>query len=254
MERWSDGSMRMTQANLERQICSELGFNEKTKPRSTPAASSKILKRHKESESFDKSFNYRSIIGKINYLEKGSRLDLAYATHQASRFVEDPKVEHGEAVRWMGRYIHGTIGKGMILQKKNEEGLEVFVDADFAGNWDPLDTENRDTARSRHGYIIIYHGMPIVWRSQLQTEIALSTTESEYTGLSYALREAIPIMNLLKEMKRNGINVRSGGAKIRCKVFEDNSGALEIAREKKYRPRTEHMNIRLHHFRAYVDD
>ena len=62
-------------------------------------------------------------------MEKGSRLNLAYATHQASRFVEDPKVEHGEAVRWMGRYIHGTIGRGMILQKKNEEGLEVFVDA-----------------------------------------------------------------------------------------------------------------------------
>ena len=61
-------------------------------------------------------------------------------------------------------------------------------------------------------------------------------------------------MNLLKEMKRNGINVRSGGAKIEYKVFEDNSGAFEIAREKKYRPRTRHMNIRLHHFRAYVDD
>ena len=55
-------------------------------------------------------------------------------------------------------------------------------------------------------------------------------------------------------MKRNGINLRSGAAKIRCKVFEDNSGALELAKEKKYRPRTKHMNIRLHHYRAYVDD
>ena len=29
-------------------------------------------------------------------------------------------------------------------------------------------------------------------------EIALSTTEAEYTGLSYALREVIPLMELLK--------------------------------------------------------
>jgi hypothetical protein len=28
------------------------------------------------------------------------------------------------------------------------------VDADFAGKWDPEETEDRDTARSRHGYLI----------------------------------------------------------------------------------------------------
>ena len=33
------------------------------------------------------------------------------------------------------------------------------------------------------------HGMPIIWKLQLQTEIALSSMESQYMGLSYALRE-----------------------------------------------------------------
>ena len=108
-----------------------MGLDENTTTKSTPAASSKIFK---ESENFDNRFNYRSIIGKINYLEKGSRLDLAYAAHQAARFVEQPKKEHGEAVTWLGKYILGTIGKGMILKPRNDEGLEVFVDADFAGN------------------------------------------------------------------------------------------------------------------------
>ena len=70
---------------------------------------------------------------------------MAYAAHQAARFVEQPKKEHGEAVTWLGKYILGTIGNGMILKPRNDEGLEVFVDADFAGNWDPLDTDNRDT-------------------------------------------------------------------------------------------------------------
>jgi hypothetical protein len=35
----------------------------------------------------------------------------------------------------------------------------------------------------------------------MATEIALWSTESEYTGASVALREAIPVMELLKEMK-----------------------------------------------------
>ena len=52
-------------------------------------------------------------------------------------------------------------------------GLEVFVDASFAGNWGKKDaqTGDRDTARSRHGYIILYYGCPLIWKSQLQTEI-----------------------------------------------------------------------------------
>ena len=60
----------------------------------------------------------------------------------------------------------------------------------------------------------------------MQTEIALSNTENEYTGLSYALREAIPMIELLKEMKRNGFKVDSANPKVRCSVFEENTGAL----------------------------
>ena len=86
----------------------------------------------------------------------------------------------------------------------------------------------------------------------MKTEITLYSTDSEYTGLSYTLREAIPMIELLKEMKRNGFKVDSANPKVHFSVFEDNTGALEIARTHKYRPRTKHLNIRLHHFRDYV--
>jgi len=154
----------------------------------------------------------------------------------------------------LARYLKGTRDKGTILRPDKTKGLEVYVDADFAGNWDPREFEDPDTARSRHGYFITFAGCPIVWKSQLQTEIALSSTESEYTGLSYALREAIPIMRLFQEMIDNGIPIESSEAKVHCKVFEDNTGALEIAKVHKFRPRTKHLNNRLHHFRSYVDN
>jgi hypothetical protein len=38
-----------------------------------------------------------------------------------------------------------------------------------------------------------------------------------------------------------------------CKVFEDNSGAFEMARSPKMRPRTKHLNIKYHHFPEEVD-
>ena len=144
--------------------------------------------------------------------------------------------------------------KGIRFRADITRGLEVFVDASFAGNWDKQDTQtgDRDTARSRHGYIILYYGCPLIWKSQLQTEITLSSTESEYTGLSYALREAIPLMTLLEELKEQGFPVDKTKASIQCKVFEDNSGAIEIATNHKWRPRTKHLNCRLHHFWSYV--
>ena len=109
-------------------------------------------------------------------------------------------------MRWLGRYLKGTRDKGTIMRPLPKKDLEVFVDASFCGDWDSTDAaSDRDTARSRHGYIINYAGCPLLWKSQLQTEIALSSTESEYTGLSYALRDAIPIMELLKEMQAHGI-------------------------------------------------
>jgi len=60
-------------------------------------------------------------------------------------------------------------------------------------------------------------------------------------------------MTLLEEMKEQGIEVGDPKAHIKCEVFEDNSGALEIARNPKYRPRTKHLNCKLHHFRSYVE-
>jgi hypothetical protein len=255
IDRKEDGTIHMSQPHLIDQILEDLRLNDNaTKVRTTPAASSRLLTRHANSPSFDGSFNYRSVIGKLNYLEKATRSDISYAVHQCARFVSDPRKEHGDAVRWLGRYLKGTRDKGTIMQPMSGKDLEVFVDASFCGDWDPADAANdRDTARSRHGYIINYAGCPLLWKSQLQTEIAMSSTESEYTGLSYALRDAIPIMELLKEMKRMDFPIRTAEAQVHCRVFEDNSGALEMAKIHKYRPRTKHLNVRLHHFRDYVE-
>ena len=140
--------------------------------------------------------------------------------------------------------MKGTHDKGTIMRPISGKELEVYVDASFCGDWDP---------RLQHGYIINYSGCPLLWKSQLQTEIALSSTESEYTGLSYALRDAIPIMQLLKEMIAMGFPIHTPKARVHCHDFEDNSGALEMARIHKYRPQTKHLNIRLHHFRDYVE-
>ena len=73
-------------------------------------------------------------------------------------------------------------------------------------------------------------------------------------GISYSLRDAIPIMSILEEMKAKGFPIKDTRGIVRCRVFEDNSGALEMARVHKYRPRTKHMNVKYHHFRDHVSN
>jgi hypothetical protein len=250
VDRRKDGTMNLTQPHLIDQILKDLRLeDENVTAKDTPASSSKTLRRHTDSEPFDGSFNYRSVIGKLNYLEKGSRSDISYIVHQCARFSTDPKTEHAQALRWLGRHLKATQHHGTILQPAKGKDMEVYVNADFSGNWHAEESWDRDTARSRHGFIVMCAGCPMPWKSQLQTEIALSSTESKHTGLSCALRDVTPMMELLKEMKALNFPIQSATQVVHCKIFEDNSGALEIASVHKFRPRTKHLNVKLHFFR-----
>ena len=60
-------------------------------------------------------------------------------------------------------------------------------------------------------------------------------------------------MGMLKEATEQGVQIDNLPPKIHCTVFEDNSGALELARLPKMRPRTKHINQSYHHFREHVE-
>jgi hypothetical protein len=250
-----DGTIHLTQPLLINSILKELQLDKPgTKTKRTPAASSKILSAFPDSPSFDGHFHYRRIIGKLNYLEKSTRPDIAYAVHQCARFSADPKKEHGDAIKWLCRYLCATKDKGLILNPDMDASFDVYVDSDFAGNWVPEDAQDDiNTARSRYGYIVMYHGCPVTWASKMQTEVALSSTESEFIALSHTLRSTIPLMELLKELQNRNIGFPTTQPGIHCKVFEDNSGAIEIAKVPKMRPRTKHINVKYHHFREYIE-
>jgi len=154
----------------------------------------------------------------------------------------------------LGRYLKGTRDKGIIM-KPDEQDFECFVDADFSGNWDADIADNDpDTARSRTGYIVKFNGCPILWASKLQTEVALSSTEAEYVALSQSMREVLPLIALTQEMKELGFPIEIIQPTVRCTVFEDNSGAIELSKVPKMRPRKKHINVKYHHFQQQVQN
>ena len=63
----------------------------------------------------------------------------------------------------------------------------------------------------------------------MQTQVALSTVKSKYISLSaVARREVIDLQQMIREMRKHGLESDNTQPKVHCKTFEDNSGALEM--------------------------
>jgi hypothetical protein len=253
MQKNDDGSLSLRQPQLIDSILKDLNMeSENVAKRTTPSLKTWVLHKDAQGDPFNESFHYRSIIGKLNYLEKSTRPDLSFAVHQCARFSSEPKKSHATAVKYIGRYLASTRDKGISL-KPNSKGFECYVDASHAGDWkQSAAADDPSTARSRTGYVIQFAGYPVVWASKIQTEIALSVTEAEYIALSMAAREILPLLSLAKEAAKLKVIPDVDTPKIRCRIFEDNIGAVEMANVPKMRPRTKHLNVKYHFFRQFV--
>ena len=150
---------------------------------------------------FDYDFNYRSVVGKLNFLEKCTRPDIAYTVHQCACFCSNPRKSNEDALIHLAKYICNTRDKGLMMSPMEAHDLEVFADAEFTGSWIQAEAEhNPDTAKSRTGYAVMYTQCLLTWKSKLQTIIALSSTKAKHVSFSQSLREAFPIMGLLNKM------------------------------------------------------
>ena len=75
--------------------------------------------------------------------------------------MHDPKNDHWEAVKWVLRYIKGTINVGLVFEKNSIGKQECirYVDSDYAGDL--------DKHRSTTGYVFTLSQAPVSWRSIL---------------------------------------------------------------------------------------
>jgi hypothetical protein len=248
IKKLKDGSYEFTQQALIDFIIDDVGLKDaKVKP--APTKVSLQLQASKDEPAFDLNFNYRSAVGKLNYLAQTTRPDIMYAMHQIAKYLSDPRQSHGEAILYLVRYLKKMQDLRLKFKPDPKKGFECYCDADLSENWKrEFSPINPSTAKSQSRWIIFDAGCPISWASKLQSQIALSTTKAKYIAMSQALPDVIPVMNLLQEMREQNLKVVCIKPNVYCKVFEDNAGALELARFPKLCPRTKHINVCYHHF------
>jgi hypothetical protein len=156
-------TIKLRQPYLIQQILDEVGMLPQSKTKDKADPSSTNLCRDLDGSPFQEKRDYCPIIGKLNFLEKSTRPEIAYAVHQCDRFASNPRDSHANAIKYLCSYLLGTKDKGIILRPDVTKSFEVHVDCNFAGNWNKEDAMNDpSTAKSRTGYVISYTGCPII--------------------------------------------------------------------------------------------
>jgi hypothetical protein len=155
------GKVKLSQPHLIDAILRDVKLTPKDSTRRTPSRQT-MLGRYLKGVKFDRRFNYHAVVGKLNFLEKGSQPEIAYSVHQCVRVSESPRESHAEAVLHICRYLILTQEQGINLDPKDGNSFEIYADADFCGNWN-MATNMNDVrmAKSRTGYIISFLGCPI---------------------------------------------------------------------------------------------
>ena len=69
--------------------------------------------------------------------------------------------------------------------------------------------------------------------------------------MSQALRNVIPLINLLNELMPN-LDIPCIQPTLKCTVFEDNQSTIAVAKATSMLPRTKHIGLKYHHFRQAI--
>jgi Reverse transcriptase (RNA-dependent DNA polymerase) len=179
---------------------------------------------------------YQSIVGSLMWLTLGTRLDLAYTTGVIGRYSANPKGCHWTMAKRALRYLKATKNLTLVF-----DGSDVNMDMEFHGYSDANWNGDHDTSRSTSGYVFISNHGAIAWSSKLQSMVSLSSTKSEYIGLSNAGQHLVWLRAFFEEIGHQA----KGATELKC----DNEAAIVLSKDPQYRARTKHIQRKYHYFR-----
>ncbi|CAM8928612.1 unnamed protein product [Rhodiola kirilowii] len=180
---------------------------------------------------------YDVAVESVMYCMLCTRPDLAFGISVLSRFMSDPGESHWVAMKFLLKYLNDTKNLGLVFANYgNKSELFGYVDSDYASN--------RDNRKSTTGLFFTWRGNCISWKFQLQSVVALSSTEDEFIAATEAAKEVVWLKGLLFEIQQvDYVYV----------IFSDSMSALHLCRDPVYHERSKHIDVRLHLIRDIMD-
>ncbi|GJX57245.1 retrovirus-related pol polyprotein from transposon TNT 1-94, partial [Tanacetum coccineum] len=148
----------------------------------------------------------------------------------SSKYRENPKTTHLEAVKRIFSYIRGTSHLGLWYPKGTGIDTIVYADSDHAGDY----VDRKSTSG-----VCTFMGCCLTsWFAKKQTALAISMTEAEYVSAGKACQQVLWMKQALIDY-----GIRLKDVSIMC----DNKGVIDLSKNPEHHSRTKHIEIR-HHF------
>jgi hypothetical protein len=183
---------------------------------------------------------FQRALGELNWLVRGTRVDLAFVVHKLSQHCHNPCTRHWKGVQQVFRYLKGSHAFALRYARDNQE-LLGYSDTDFASD--------KSDRKSTMGYAFILSGAAVTWASRKQQAISTSTTEAEYIGLCNAAKEAVWIRSFLQDIGRRAL----AGDRRATRILGDNQGALRLVANPEFHARSKHIDVQYHYVRELLE-
>ncbi|GJV87440.1 retrovirus-related pol polyprotein from transposon TNT 1-94 [Tanacetum coccineum] len=148
----------------------------------------------------------------------------------SSKYRENPKTTHLEAVKRIFRYVRGTTHLGLWYPKGTGVETIVYADSDHAGDY----VDHKSTSGFERSNDVCLTS----WFTKKQTALDISTTEAEYVSAEKACQQALWMKQALIDY-----DIRLNDVLIMC----DNKGVIDLSKNLVQHSRTKRIEIR-HHF------
>lgn len=132
---------------------------------------------------------YKKRIGTLLYLSVMTRPDITYAVNYLAKFCEFPHPDLFTLIQRVFEYLFNTMDLSLVYKPKEEKGLVIYTDSDYA--------QDINSRRSMNGYTIRVNACTVYWKSKSTDLVCTSSTEAELQAIFIATNEGIWFRQLL---------------------------------------------------------
>lgn len=196
---------------------------------------------------------YRECVGRLIYLTRTTRPDIAFAVSVVCRYMQNPGRRHWNAVKRILRYLKKTVefelrlspDDGSTRMSACDRSSPINGPARLSGNVDADWGGDVDTCKSTSGYGFFIGSALISWSAKAQPQTATSSTHAEYIAAYNAATECIWSRTF---MIHAGLLKAAQPTTLYC----DNEAAIKIALNYMVTPRSKHFDSKFHFLREQI--
>lgn len=212
---WEEKIISLTQVKYIERMLKRFNMQD-AYPQNTPM---EVGLRLEENENGSDDTEFRSMIGALLYLARGTRPDIAFAVNALSRAQASSTKMEKNYVRRVFRYLVGTKEFALTYTAAGKK-LDAYVDASYAPNITvPTKKPDLSKGRSITGYLLRLFADPILWAVKKQTIMATSSTAAEVIAIFDALDNICVAQYIMNEI----FHVQEP-----VTIYEDNTSATRI--------------------------